>query len=277
MSSVSALPQYVARELDYPLTYTQSGTGQPLLLIHGSLCDYRYWRWQIPAFSAQTHVIAPSLRGYWPNAFQTENTAFNVDQHTRDLIQFIRSRNEPMHVLGHSRGAHIALELACTAPELTRSLILADPGFRLPGDPQSHSFQFEVVEKLKQGDIEGALAQFVDTVNAPGTWRQMVSWFKTMVKDNAYTLLSQINEIDLHFDLKRVREISVPVLLLGGANSPARYRHRLDVLEQLLVQARRATVPLAAHGMNLANPKAFNEQVLQFLTVQAKTSASGTT
>ena len=277
MPSAPVLPQYVAHELDYPLTYTQSGKGQPLLLIHGSLCDYRYWRWQIPAFSNQAQVIAPSLRGYWPNAFHAENAAFSVAQHTRDLIEFIRSRHEPMHILGHSRGAHIALELACAAPELTRSLILADPGFSLPGHPKSHSFQFEVVEKLKRGDLEGALTQFIDTVNGSGTWRQMVGWFKTMVKDNAYTLLSQINEVDAHFDLSRLQKIDMPVFLLGGANSPDRYRHRLDVLERLLPQARRVTVPLAAHGMNLANPRAFNEQVLQFLAQLAQTCGASTT
>lgn len=276
MPSAPVLPQYIAHELDYPLAYTQSGKGQPLLLIHGSLCDYRYWRWQIPAFSNQVQVIAPSLRGYWPTAFHTESSAFSVAQHTRDLIEFVQSRHEPMHVLGHSRGAHIALELACAVPELTCSLILADPGFGLPGDPTSYSFQFEVVAKLQHGDLEGALTQFIDTVNGPGTWRQMVGWFKTMVKDNAYTLLSQINEVGAHFDLSRLRKIDMPVLLLGGANSPDRYRRRLDVLEGLLTQARRVTVPLAAHGMNLSNPKAFNEQVLRFLAQHAQIHEAGT-
>lgn len=277
MPSAPVLPQYVAHELNYPLTYTQSGKGQPLLLIHGSLCDYRYWRWQIPALSNHVQVVAPSLRGYWPNALNTESATFSVAQHTRDLIEFVRSRHEPMHVLGHSRGAHIALELACAVPELTRSLILADPGFGLIGDPKSHSFQFEVVAKLRRGDLEGALTQFIDSVNGVGTWRQMVGWFKTMVKDNAYTLLSQINEIDAHFDLNRLHKIDMPVLLLGGANSPERYRRRLDALERVLSQARRITVPLAAHGMNLANPKFFNEQVLLFLAQRAQLSIAGTT
>ena len=106
-------------------------------------------------------------------------------------------------------------------------------------DPKSHPFQFEVVAKLRRGDLEGALAQFIDTVNGAGTWRQMVGWFKTMVKDNAYTLLSQINEVDAHFDLSRLHEIDMPVLLLGGANSPERYRRRLDALEGVLSQAAR--------------------------------------
>lgn len=267
MSSVITLPQYTANDLDYPLTYTEAGSGQPLLLIHGSLCDYRYWRWQVPALSQHLRVLAPSLRGYWPNALQTESPLFCEAQHTRDMIDFIRGHlaGNPVHVVGHSRGAHIALELACQAPELVGSLTLADPGLRLGEESNSHEFLREVAGKLTENDLEGALTQFMDTVNGAGTWRHLVSWFKTMVRDNAYTLLSQINDLDLSFDLKRTEQITCPVLLLGGANSPQRYANVLDALEPRLRHVERSTIALAAHGMNVANPKAFNERLLQFI------------
>jgi pimeloyl-ACP methyl ester carboxylesterase len=265
MPAINPLPPYFAEISGYSLAYTAAGEGEPLLLIHGSLCDYRYWRWQIPAFSPHYRVVAPSLRGYWPEAFLTENVQFNIARQCQDLIEFIGQGKQPVHVLGHSRGARIALELACTAPRLVRSLTLADPGFRAEGESGVPAFQWDVLAKLKDGDVEGALSLFVDGVNEPDTWRQMVGWFKTMVKDNAGTLLSQITENEPGFDLNRTTEIQCPVLLLGGANSPARYRQRLDDLEQAMGQSQRTTIPLAAHGMNLANPKAFNERVLQFL------------
>ncbi|HEY9279444.1 MAG TPA: alpha/beta hydrolase [Eoetvoesiella sp.] len=267
MSPINTLPQYIASSLDYPLTYTETGSGQTLLLIHGSLCDYRYWRWQVPALGQHLHVQAPSLRGYWPAALTAESSSFSVSQHTEDLIEFIRrgGADNPVHVLGHSRGAHIALELTCRAPELVRSLTLADPGFPIDGGSNLRAFQHEVVSKLKHGERDDALTQFIDTVNGAGTWRHMVSWFKTMVQDNAYTLLSQINEIDLAFDVARARQVACPVLLLGGADSPARYGHVLDALEPNFARVQRSIIALASHGMNLANPKAFNERVLQFV------------
>ncbi len=267
MSSATLLPHYFASGLDYPLAYTQAGSGTPLVLIHGSLCDYRYWRWQIPALGAHCHVLAPSLRGYWPDAFTAENAAFNVEQHARDLIAFIRlsSPGQPVHVLGHSRGAHVALELACNAPDLVRSLTLADPGFRIDEQGSAPTFQHEVVEQLRQGNVEAALMQFIDSVNGAGTWRHMVSWFKTMVRDNAGTLLSQIHEAGRCFDVTRARQINCPVLLLGGEQSPPRYGHVLDALQPHFANAQRSSIALASHGMNLANPKAFNQRVLQFL------------
>ncbi|NYT86987.1 alpha/beta fold hydrolase [Pollutimonas harenae] len=249
------------------LHFQLAGEGETLLLIHGSLCDYRYWRWQLPALSQNHQVVAPSLRGYWPEAFTTEDDTFSIAQHSRDLQTLIQelSPDRPVHVLGHSRGAHVALDLACRAPELTRSLILADPGFRFEGEAETTPSHSQAVDRLKRGEVDDALADFIDNVSGPGTWRQMVGWFKTMVKDNAYTLLSQIRETNLAVSLDRASGLQCPVLLIGGANSPARYGSRLDILEQALAQASRVTIPLASHGMNLGNAKAFNLAVARFL------------
>lgn len=267
MLSTQSQVQYTATLDDASVHYTQAGTGEVVLLIHGSLCDYRYWRWQIPALGTGYRVVAPSLRGFWPEPFQQEDPNFSIARHTSDMIAFARYLGDgrPIHVLGHSRGAHVALELACRAPELVRSLTLADPGFRIDDEPPNSPVHARVAGLLEGGDVEQALSEFVDAVNGPGTWRQMVSWFKAMVTDNAYTLLSQIREVNLSVDLARARQLRCPVLLIGGANSPARYGSRLDMLEKTFERVSRITIPLASHGMNLANPKAFNKSVAEFL------------
>jgi len=168
-------------------------------------------------------------------------------------------------VIGHSRGAQVAIELAIQAPHLCRSLTLADPGFRFADEPETPVFYADAVARLHDGDTEGALAQFIDTVNGDDTWRKMVGWFKDMVRDNAATLLSQIHEANRAVDPQAIARLICPVLLIGGAQSPAKYGTRLDRLQQLLPQAHRTRIALAAHGMNLANPRAFNRAVLEFI------------
>ncbi|NYT64086.1 alpha/beta hydrolase [Alcaligenaceae bacterium] len=275
MLPTHALPQYSIDIHGDPVHYTVAGNGEILLLIHGSLCDYRYWRWQIPALSQHHKVLAPSLRGYWPAALQRETAAFNIAQHVSDMVAFARQMGSgrPIHILGHSRGAQIALELACQAPELVRSLTLADPGFRIAGEAPSFPFHMSVISLLERGEVEQALSEFIDVVNGSGTWRHMVSWFKTMVTDNAYTLLSQVREINLGVDLAEAHQLRCPVLLVGGADSPIRYGSRLDILEDVFNDVQRVTIPLASHGMNLANPKAFNQELSEFL---AEVEAGGT-
>src|SRR3546814_9942913 len=91
----------------------------------------------------------------------------------------------------------------------------------------------------------------------------MVGWFKAMVEDNATTLLSQIRERNGYFDMDRARGISCPTLLISGENSPERFTRIQDSLEQELPQSKRPVIALASHGMNLANPRAFNQCVLR--------------
>ncbi|RIY39064.1 alpha/beta fold hydrolase [Neopusillimonas maritima] len=247
--------------------YLKTGEDEPkVLLIHGSLCDYRYWRWQLPAFASSVCTLSPSLRGYWPETGSHPSPDFSVQQHALDMRALIEtlSPTRPIHILGHSRGALVAMELAELVPERVRSLILADPGFHSSSLPPSHGFQLEAADRLKQGDVEGGLALFIDSVSGENTWARTTGWFKSMVRENADTIISQVLEADKEYDLNRVSKLKCPTLLLGGADSPARYKHILDILELLLPNVRRATIPLATHGMNLANPKAFNKQALAF-------------
>jgi len=249
-----------------PIDYTEAGAGEVVLLIHGSLCDYRYWRWQIPQLGESYRVAAASLRGCWPRAGTHPDPGYGIATHAEDMIALARALGEgrPVHVLGHSRGAQVAVELALRAPEYCKTLTLADPGFRFAHEAPTPVFYTPAVALLEKGEVDAAAEQFIDTVNGAGTWRKMVGWFKQMVRDNAATLLSQVLEANRPVHLEEIRRIQCPVLLLGGSDSPARYGTRQDQLQAALPHARREVIRLAAHGMNLANPRAFNRACLAF-------------
>lgn len=254
------------------LTFIEYGFGKTLLLIHGSLCDYRYWRWQMAAMGEYGRVVAPSLRGYWPRSGSTlQHEKFSAQQHASDLIELmsVLSLNETVDVVGHSRGALVAMEMALQAPDMIKTLVLADPGMNLSRIDTNTSFLLKAAEAVAQGRAEDGLAEFIDAVSGADTWRKMTGWFKTMVTDNAATLLLQAQEADQVHEATRFAAIRCPVLLLGGQQSPSRYGKIMDELHAVLPDARRDTVPLASHGMNLANPKSFNRKVLEFLDSQS--------
>lgn len=261
------------------LTYVEIGFGKVTLLVHGSLCDYRYWRWQMAALAEYGRVVAPSLRGYWPNVSNTPNNRFSVRQHALDLVELIRrlSPDQPVQIIGHSRGAHVAMEMAIEAPELIDALVLADPGLNAAGVPQNSAFLQEATRAIAAGHIEEGLATFIDAVSGNDTWRRMTGWFKTMIRDNAPTLLSQIREADTLYDLGRAQKITCPVLLLGGSQSPKRYTKIMDALAPRLGNVQRDTIAMASHGMNLANPKSFNRKVLGFFSGETPAAPDAST
>jgi pimeloyl-ACP methyl ester carboxylesterase len=249
----------------------EAGAGDLLLLIHGSLCDQRYWRWQMKAFSERFHVVAPSLPGCWPEAVGPQDVdtgVYSMSRHVQAVIELSEAlaSGQRVHLLGHSRGAQVALEAAMQVPSRIASLTLADPGFPLSDEPMSAPVHARIAARLGTEPIDDVIGEFVDAVNGSGTWRQTVSWFREMVRDNAWTLLPQLRDIHRAIDPEAVRDtLRCPVLLVGGEFSPPRYGSRNDRLSQLLPHAERITISRAAHGMNLANARHFNESVLQFL------------
>nr|MBF0683792.1 alpha/beta hydrolase [Pseudomonas sp.] len=252
----------------YAMSYLEMGAGDPVLLVHGSLCDCRYWAPQMAALSVNHRVIAVSLRHYWPATATADDGSFSVSQHAADLLGLLDVLALPQaHVIGHSRGGRVALELALRHRGRVRSLVLADPGAQFTDEPQraSPAFVAEATHRLRSGDIEGGLGLFVDAVNGDNTWARMIAGFKRMARDNADTLLGQSIEPIQALSESELHALIVPALLVGGAASPRRYAHILDRLAAHLPRAMRVTIEGAAHGMNLAKPHSFNTAVLDFL------------
>ncbi len=97
----------------YDMAYVERGTGVPLLLVHGTLGDYRAWTLQMEPFGARYRTIAVSLRHCWPERWSGEGDDFTVQQHTADVAGFIAALGAgPAHLLGHSRGGYIAFRVA---------------------------------------------------------------------------------------------------------------------------------------------------------------------
>lgn len=276
MQALPSFPEHTRNVAGTRIHYIEAGSGDVVILIHGSLCDHRYWRWQMAAFAQSFRVVAPSLPGCWPDAVgpasfkgPAPDDRFSMARHAQaivDLAQLL-SPDRPVHLLGHSRGAQVALEAALAMPDHVARLVLADPGFPFAGEAVVPPVHTAIAERIDSAPLDEVLGEFVDTVNGAGTWRRTVSWFKEMVRANAWTLVPQVRDIYHGIAADGLAErLRCPLLLVGGEFSPARYGSRMDILEQSMPQARRAIVPQAAHGMNLANARYFNDVVLQFLS-----------
>src|SRR6478752_2343596 len=88
---------------DVDLAYVEQGQGDPVVLVHGSVNDYRSWRSQLEPFSARHRVIAYSRRVHWPNAQPRAGDVFSAEQHAADLAALIELLGfAPAHLVGSS-------------------------------------------------------------------------------------------------------------------------------------------------------------------------------
>jgi len=141
----------------YPMAYQDHGTGAPIVLVHGSLCDYRLWECQLEAFSRQHRLLNVSLRHYFPEVWDGAGDDFSLAQHADDLAVFIeRMALGPVHLLGHSRGGIVVVETAKKRPDLIRTLVVADSAV-------------EARASRNRGKSEGACLPPEDSNRCPGT------------------------------------------------------------------------------------------------------------
>ena len=269
-------PQAKAMQANgYEVAFIERGTGPVVVLVHGTVTDYRYWTAQMEPLGSSHRVVALSLRHFYPERWDGKGSDFSVEQHARDLAAFIRGLNVgPVHLLRHSRGGDVVLLLAKAEPSLIKTLTLADPApleALLPTTPEAaaeantrRTFISAAIDHLEQGDMDGGLERFIDGVLGTGAWKGSPEPFREGVRDNAWSIKSLLTDAQAPFTCTDAAAIKVPVLLITGERSPRPYGVMHEALSSCLTRHTRVTIPNAAHVMNRANPQAFNAAVLDF-------------
>lgn len=260
----------------YRLAYVAEGTNAPaLLLIHGSMSDYRAWHNQLGPFSARYRTLAVSLRHCYPERWDGIGDDFTVEQHAEDLAAFIVRMNlAAVHVVGHSRGGAVAMQLALQRPDLVRTLVLADPGgleALLPDTPEGKKMAQESQEmfarlrrNLSTTDPETAARDFVESLSGPGAWNRRTPEQRQVMLDNIRTGPASAQRP--HFTFAQTASIAAPILALTGAASPPRYLTMFDRMRSVNAGLSPVvTIDGAGHGMQRDNPAAFNAAVLDFV------------
>lgn len=255
--------------------YVACGSGEPLLFVHGSLCDYRYWSSQTAFLSKHFLCISVSLSHYWPAAEACIQGEFGWETHVAELAEFIAAMDlAPVHLVGHSRGGCVAFHVAREYPRLVKTLTLADPGGPLQIDgmsgaslpPATNALRTKAADLIESGAIDAGLELFVDSVSMPGFWRKSPPSFRTMAIDNAATLPKQFRDPLPAYSRDAARDVKCRTLLIEGQKSPRMFRNNVEKLADWVDYADKQTIAGASHGMNVANPGVFNRLVHAFVS-----------
>jgi pimeloyl-ACP methyl ester carboxylesterase len=259
------------------LTYQEQGQGETVLFIHGSFSDYRIWEPMREAIAENYHFVAPSLRYHGTGAWPDEGTNYSAATHINDLAALIRHLDVgPVHVVGRSSGASLALMLAVQHPELVRSLYIHEPGldslFTNPTDElwrqlDELSVGFDTVfEASEAGDQRKTVQLFVEWVNdQPGLFETLKPWQRKMFLENARTIPLQFSRPpDPPITCDQVGEIDIPVTIAKGELTRGNFAMYTDVTHRCMPGSQLVTIPNARHS-TLENPSAVKEAIISHL------------
>jgi esterase len=259
----------------YDMAYLEVGDGAPLVCVHGTLGDFRTWSAVVGPLSKTHRVIAISLRRFFPEHWDGVGDDYRITQHVADLIGFIEQLDaKPVDLMGHSRGGHISFRVAQQRPDLLRRLVLAEPGGELdssldpgvaPGSPSRAIRIAAAADKIAAGDIDGGLMVFFEMIEGDGAWARLPAAPKQQLRDNAYTLIGQVDENRQPYSRRDAESIATPTLLIGGADTKGSLPAVLRALAAHVPGVRTAMIAGAGHWMFEQSPQAFCEAVLAFL------------
>jgi esterase len=260
----------------YDMAYLELGRGPPLVCVHGTLGDFRTWSAVMGPLAKDYRVISVSLRHFFPEHWDGVGGDYLMSQHVADVIAFIEQvEPKQVNLMGHSRGGHISFRVAQQRPELLRKLVLAEPGGNLDAtlDPSAAPATPSAVgahimasaEKVKAGDIEGALQGFFDGIDGDGAWARLPAAPKQQLRDNVFTLIGQIHENRKPFSRADAQSIKTPTLFIGGAETRGLLPAITRALSPEVPGAKTAMIPGARHWMFEQAPQEFSRIVLEFL------------
>lgn len=261
----------------YPMSYSESGTGVAVVMLHGAWVDHRFLAPQVAEFSKTYRAIAPSLRHYYPEPWDGKEGTFSVTRHAADVAAMIRQLNlGKVHLLGHSRGGAVAVNVARQAPDLIRTLILADAGGLEPllADQSVAKNRVEGAAKLAvflrtsmDGGDRRATAQLGwNTATGAGAWERMPAGIQQMIADNIGTMTAKTPYDVAAISCDDIGKLKFPIQILHGERSPKLYSDMSAAMRQCKPDLAEATVvPNGSHNMQYDNPTFFNKAVLDFM------------
>jgi pimeloyl-ACP methyl ester carboxylesterase len=262
------------------LYYDLAGSGDPLVLVHGSWLDATQWAFVVPALAESFRVLTYDRRGH--SRSERPDTQGSVDEDGEDLAALLLALDvAPAHVVTNSYAGNIAMRLAARRPDLFRSLTCHEPPLYsvLEDDPDSRPMLAQGAASLEsiggriaEGDHVGAARQFVEEVAfGPGAWEnELPPEARELFVHNAPTFLDELRDPDqLRIDPAALAALEVPVRFTEGSDSPPLFSRVIDRLARVIPGATRDTIPGAAHVPHLTAPQSYVEvtaRALQELT-----------
>jgi pimeloyl-ACP methyl ester carboxylesterase len=218
----------------------------PIVLVCGLGVSSRY---MIPAaleLAEKYNVSCPDLPGFGKSSKPART--FNIPELATALDAFLHESGiSRATIVGHSFGCQIAVEFALRFPEKLERLVLAAPS----GDPRLNS-SFSYFGKLM---IDAFLEPFSLLPIAIGDYFRagLIRGFRTF----QFALADRIEE--------KLPRIDIPTLVIRGAKDPIVSAVWVRQMTTLLPHGNLVTIQDAAHAVNYNSPKAFTEQICEFV------------
>jgi 3-oxoadipate enol-lactonase len=254
---------------DFTLAYDESGSGLPLLLIHGYPLNRHLWQSQLSGLVDTARVIAPDLRGHGDSGMG--NADHSMTQLAQDCFDFVAALGiqQPFAVCGLSMGGYIAMAMLRLHPERLAAAIFTATRSAADSSEVKDSRQKSIQLVQEQG-----AAPIISTM-LPRLLSPQTTENRHDIVNQAHEVMASIKAITVIKDLEGLMtrpdstpdlaSLTKPVLIVHGADDQIVPLAEAQALQQTISGAQLVILPAAGHLLNLEQPALFNNAVQTFL------------
>jgi pimeloyl-ACP methyl ester carboxylesterase len=260
------------------LFYQVRGQGKDVVLVHGGQLDCRVWDDQFESYAKSYRVLRYDLRGYGASARRIDKQPYSD---YKDLAALLDHMNlKEVRLIGLSLGSRVAVDLAITHPDRVASLVLAGPGltgYMVPDPPSFAEADRAIQEAAAKSDGLGAARAWLKhPYMIPAMEKTPLGErIRRIAEENADIWLQDegLEEFAQPPAAERLGCVKVPTLIIVGERDVRPSQMAADALErgdpdkkvQGIPGAKKTVIPDAGHMVNMENPKAFDDAVMNFL------------
>jgi pimeloyl-ACP methyl ester carboxylesterase len=231
-----------------------------VVLIHGAAMDGTVWRYQAEALSRDGFApVAVDLPGHGGSEGEPSIT---IKGYAGWLLAYLSVLGEPVHLVGHSMGALVALETAGARPDQVRSVTLLGVADRMPVNPD-----------LLAGFAADDLAMFATM----GSWMhaRRPSGATGWTPEDTVAVLQRSRPGIAYADLTACNDypgaagtaaaVSLPMLLILGEQDMMTKPSAAEPIAKAAPDATIEIVGDAGHMLMVERPEFVNEVLVEFL------------
>jgi len=268
------------------LACEERGSGDPVMLLHtGFVADSMRPLAADDRLAAGRRLILYHRRGYGES--DPAAGPLTLADEVADALALMDALNvDAAHLVGHSLGATIALELALTTQARVRSLVAMEPLLLFALTPESARVVGEAaavaLPRFQAGDHAGALDAWLTGAFGPG-YRETLEAalpgaFEQAVRDAGTSFGVEVPAVQAWprgpDDLRRVEARTLSVVNAGTSWPGFRETH--DALLRWLPHAEGVVVPARSHLLHIEDPGPVVEAVVNFLDGRGARERAGT-
>lgn len=226
--------------------YAEQGQGPPLVLLHGALTDASEFGATLPALIDKFRVLTPERRGHGHTPDVEGPITYEIM--AADTVAFLEALElGPVHLVGHSDGANVALLVALARPDLIDRLVLISGNFHhdgLVGDLD--------LDELANNDF---FRQAYGAVSPDGIdhFSAVLAKVATMVAEGPTLTVEDL------------AKMAARTLVMVGDDDAISPEHTL-ALYGAIPDAELAVVPGTSHALIVEKPDLCNHILVDFLT-----------